>query len=61
MLMRIPGIVEAADMRPMYPSAAPRCCAKRGRTGFLDMVEEKMAHPPMILKTQNTCSFLMKI
>jgi len=57
-LMSIPGMVEAAAMMPMYCSAAPKETANNGSTGLLDMVEEKMAPPPMMLKIQNTWVFI---
>lgn len=47
-LTSIPGIVEAEATRPISPEGVPRLVAKGFRTGFLDMVELRMASAPMI-------------
>ena len=47
-LIKTPGSVEAAAMNPMKASGVPRLCAKGFRTGFLDIVELKMATAPTI-------------
>lgn len=52
MLIKMPGMVEAADMTPIYSLEAPRKSANKGKTGFLDIVEEKIAHAPMTLSSQ---------
>jgi hypothetical protein len=46
-LTRMPTIVDAAAIRPMMDSFPPRSLAKRGSTGLLEIVEEKMAKKPM--------------
>ena len=43
---RIPARGEKAAISPMIESSAPSDCAKRGNTGFFEMVVEKMAKNP---------------
>jgi len=49
-LIKIPGIVEAAAMNPMTASGVPRLSAKGFKTGFLDIVELRMANAPITHK-----------
>ena len=44
-----PGIVDAAATRPIRSLGIPRLVAKGFKTGFLDIVELRMAKKPMIL------------
>lgn len=45
-LMSIPGIVEAEATNPMRYEGAPRWIANGFRTGFLDIVELRIANAP---------------
>ncbi len=48
--MRIPGIVDAAMISPATrPASAPKLLESIGRTGFLDIVELRMANAPVRL------------
>jgi hypothetical protein len=51
-LIRTPGMVEAAATNPIKASGVPRLSAKGFRTGFLDIVELRIADAPMIHKTK---------
>jgi hypothetical protein len=46
--MMLPANGDTAAMSPMSASPEPSDWAKRGRTGFLEMVVEKMAKNPRI-------------
>ena len=43
----MPGIVEAAAINPIKYSGVPILSANNGRTGFLDMVELRIANNPI--------------
>jgi len=45
-LMRMPGIVEAEATIPSKSSGVPKLVAKGLRTGFLDIVELRIAKKP---------------
>jgi hypothetical protein len=45
-------MVEAAAIKPMAALSAPICWARMGRTGFLEMVELKIARPPTAQSTR---------
>ena len=47
-LTRTPGRVDAAATNPMKASGVPKLSAKGFKTGFLDIVELKMAIAPII-------------
>ena len=46
-LARMPGIVEAAAIKPISGSDAPKLIANRVNVGLLDIVELKIANKPM--------------
>jgi hypothetical protein len=52
-LTRIPTIVEAAATNPRVLSGIPSDPANKGKTGLLDMVELKMARPPITQSNKN--------
>lgn len=52
-LIMMPGKVEAAATNPMSASGVPRLSAKGFKTGFLDIVELRMANAPMKHNTRN--------
>lgn len=45
--MIMPGIVDAAAMKPRSGPCAPKFLAKSGSTGFFDIVELRIANAPM--------------
>jgi len=51
-LTSIPGIVEAAAMKPIKSMGVPRLVAKGFRTGFLDIVELSIAKAPIMHSIQ---------
>jgi hypothetical protein len=52
-LTSMPGIVEAEATKPSQkPSGVPRLEAKGFNTGFLDIVELRMANNPIMQRTQ---------
>ena len=57
-LISIPGMVEAEAMSPISDEGVPRLFAKGFRTGFLDIVELKIANDPIKQRTQKTLSLL---
>lgn len=50
-LIKTPGRVEAAAMNPIKASGVPRLAAKGFNTGFLDIVELRIANAPIIHET----------
>jgi len=44
----MPEKADTAATMPTPEGSAPRCVAKRGSTGFLDMVELKIARNPVM-------------
>jgi len=44
---RIPENGETAEISPIVASPAPRAWTKRGKTGFFDIVVEKIAKNPI--------------
>ena len=52
-LTRIPTMVEAAATNPSVLSGMPSDPANKGKTGLLDIVELKMANPPIIQSSKN--------
>jgi hypothetical protein len=50
-LISIPGMVDAAAIIPMRFDGVPKLMAKGLRTGFLDIVELKMATAPIMQRT----------
>ncbi len=46
-LMSMPGMVDAEATMPSRSSGVPRLFAKGFRTGFLDMVELRIANKPI--------------
>jgi len=55
-LIKIPGMVEAAATKPDQISGVPRLVANKFRTGFLDIVELKIANSPMMQIIRKTLS-----
>ena len=55
-LTSIPGIVEAAAMKPNRSVGVPRLVAKGFRTGFLDIVELRIAKAPITHSSQKNFS-----
>jgi len=53
-LIKMPGIVEAEAMKPSSSVGVPRCEAKGFKTGFLDIVELKIAKNPIMQSVQKT-------
>jgi hypothetical protein len=53
MLTTMPTTVEAAAIKPTVDSGTSRDRINRGSAGFLDIVELKMASPPMIQSIKN--------
>jgi hypothetical protein len=51
--MSIPGIVEAEATNPTKSVGAPRLVANGFKTGFLDIVELRMAKRPMMQRVRN--------
>ncbi len=47
-LTRIPGIVEAEATRPVQFAGVPSLVAKGFKTGFLDIVELRIAKNPIV-------------
>jgi hypothetical protein len=56
-LISIPGKVDAAATMPSRSPGVPRLVAKGFRTGFLDIVELKMANDPIVHKSKNRLLF----
>jgi len=56
-LISIPGIVDADATKPINGSGVSRLFAKGFNTGFLDIVELKIAKLPIKQKIQNHFSF----
>ena len=54
----IPGIVEAAAIMPIRSEGAPRLTAKGLRTGFLDIVELRIAIAPI---TQSIIKYVLPV
>jgi hypothetical protein len=54
--MSIPGIVEAAATSPIKLKGVPRLVAKGFRTGFLDIVELRIANAPIAHSDRKTYS-----
>ena len=53
-LIRIPGIVEAEATKPIQkPSDVSRLVAKGFKTGFLDIVELRIANVPITQSVRN--------
>ena len=52
-LTMMPTSVEAAAIKPTVPMDTSRERIKRGSTGLLDIVELKMASPPIIQRRIN--------
>ena len=59
-LIRMPGIVEAAAIKPVKSVGVPRFKEKGFRTGLLDIVELKIANSPIvqIIKKMLSLAFL---
>ena len=57
----MPGIVEAEATMPNKSSGVPRLAAKGFRTGFLDMVELRMAKNPIAhrIRKKTVCDRLV--
>lgn len=55
-LMSIPGMVEAEATSPIRLEGAPRLFAKGFRTGFLDIVELRIANAPITHKARKIYS-----
>jgi prophage maintenance system killer protein len=53
-LTSIPGIVDAEATTPRRFEGVSRLAAKSFKTGFLDMVELKIANAPIALKVKKT-------
>ncbi|MDH5788702.1 MAG: hypothetical protein OEZ40_10470, partial [Candidatus Bathyarchaeota archaeon] len=51
---RMPGIVEAEAMKPIHSVGVPRVEANGFSTGFLDIVELKIAKSPMMQIVRKT-------
>jgi len=53
-LTSIPGIVEAEATKPIHkPSGVPRLVANGFKTGFLDIVELRIANTPIMQSVEN--------
>lgn len=52
-LTKMPGMVEAAATKPIKESGVPKARANGFNTGFLDIVELRMAKRPTAQRTQN--------
>ena len=50
-LIKTPGRVEAAATNPMKASGVPRASANGFKTGFLDIVELRIANAPIMHRT----------
>ena len=55
-LIKTPGTVEAAAITPIKASGVPKLSANGFNTGFLDMVELRMANAPMTHKVKKNAS-----
>ena len=55
-LIKTPGRVEAAATNPIKASGVPRLSAKGFKTGFLDIVELKIANAPTMHKIRKMFS-----
>ena len=53
-LIKIPGIVEAEKTGPLQSVGVPRLAEKGFSTGFLAIVELKIANPPIMQRVQKT-------
>lgn len=60
-LIKMPGIVEAAAIKPNQTSGVPRLVANGFKTGFFDIVELKIANDPImhIIKKVLSLAFLV--
>jgi hypothetical protein len=56
-LMRIPGIVDAEAIKPTISFVASRLVANGFKTGFLDIVELRMANKPIMQNITNNLLF----
>jgi hypothetical protein len=57
-LISIPGIVDAEATRPIQkPSGVPKLVAKGFKTGFLDIVELRIANIPIIQSVKSMLFF----
>ena len=59
-LMSIPGMVEAEATSPIRLEGVPRLVAKGFRTGFLDIVELRIANAPIVHSARKTYSSDLK-
>ena len=53
-LIKMPGTVEAAAITPVQSVGVPRLSEKGFKTGFLDIVELRIAKKPMTQSIKNT-------
>jgi len=52
-LATMPGMVEAAAIKPISGSDAPKLIANRVNVGLFDIVELKIANKPMVERKKN--------
>jgi hypothetical protein len=60
-LTKIPGIVDAEEMKPLHSVGVPRAVEKGFRTGLLDIVELRIANPPIMQRVQKTTFTLLLV
>ena len=53
-LIKIPGMVDAEETKPLHSVGVPRLVAKGFNTGLLDIVELRIANPPIMQRVQKT-------
>jgi hypothetical protein len=58
-LTTIPTTVDAAAIKPTVETGTPSERMNNGSTGFLAMVELKMANPPIAHKIRNGETFIL--
>lgn len=53
-LIKIPGIVDAEETKPLHSVGVPRLAEKGFNTGLLAIAELKIANPPIMQRVQKT-------
>ena len=51
-LIKIPGMVDAEETKPLNSVGVPRLAEKGFSTGLFDIVELRIANPPIIQRVQ---------
>ena len=51
-LIKIPGMVDAEETKPLHQSGVPRLAEKGFNAGLFDIVELRIANPPITQRVQ---------